>query len=318
MAGGDEEEPAAEEGAAAGGAVLDRDGLGSGKTTLLRHVLTAPHGLRVAVIQNELSAATGLEADTMVGPDGETFAKWLELANGCVCCEVRDELAKGIETLLELKGGFDYVLVETTGMADPGPVAESFWLDAELEGRLYLDGVVCVVDCENFDSEAVGGSMEACRQVGCADVIILNKASGGGGRSEGEAAGPAAPAASPSTASVAAAPALAQRAPSSRRPTAASTSVASSTSMPSVTATSRAPPAAFVGAAARLPLPAWGAAGRRCSNRPAWPPMVVLAPWQSTTTAAATTTRAVTRLPPTTTTTTAALPRRRRCRVRRV
>ena len=160
--------------------------LGSGKTTLLRHVLTAPHGLRVAVIQNELSAATGLEADTMVGPDGETFAKWLELANGCVCCEVRDELAKGIETLLELKGGFDYVLVETTGMADPGPVAESFWLDAELEGRLYLDGVVCVVDCENFDSEAVGGSMEACRQVGCADVIIFNKAAGGG---EGEGEG---------------------------------------------------------------------------------------------------------------------------------
>ena len=70
--------------------------LGAGKTTLLRHVLASPHGLKIAVIQNELSAAAGLEASTMVGPDGERFEKWLELANGCVCCEVRDELAAAI------------------------------------------------------------------------------------------------------------------------------------------------------------------------------------------------------------------------------
>ena len=116
--------------------------LGAGKSTLLHHVLASPHGLRIAVIQNELSAAAGLEASTMVGPNGERFEEWLELSNGCVCCAVRDDLVSAIEKLCELKGGFDYVLVETTGMADPGPVAESFWLDAELESPLRLDGIV--------------------------------------------------------------------------------------------------------------------------------------------------------------------------------
>ena len=116
--------------------------LGAGKTTLLRHVLSTPHGKRIAVIQNELSAVAGLEAQTMVGPDGEEFEEWLELANGCVCCAVRDDLVNAIERLMEIRGRFDYVLVETTGMADPGPVAESFWLDAELESPLRLDGIV--------------------------------------------------------------------------------------------------------------------------------------------------------------------------------
>lgn len=88
--------------------------LGSGKTTLLRHILASPHGLKIAVIQNELSAAAGLEATTMVGPDGEEFAGWLELANGCVCCEVRDELVKGVETLMRVRGRFDYVRTSHT------------------------------------------------------------------------------------------------------------------------------------------------------------------------------------------------------------
>ena len=147
--------------------------LGAGKTTLLRHVLASPHGLKIAVIQNELSASAGLEASTMVGPNGEEFANWLELANGCVCCEVRDELARGIERLMELKGAFDYVLVETTGMADPGPVAEQFWLDAELESPLKLDGIVAVVDAVHFWRHA--RDLETCRQVACADVILINK-----------------------------------------------------------------------------------------------------------------------------------------------
>ena len=147
--------------------------LGAGKTTLLRHVLASPHGLKIAVIQNELSASAGLEASTMVGPNGEEFANWLELANGCVCCEVREELARGIERLMELKGAFDYVLVETTGMADPGPVAEQFWLDAELESPLRLDGIVAVVDAVHFWRHA--RDFETCRQVGCADVILINK-----------------------------------------------------------------------------------------------------------------------------------------------
>lgn len=171
--------------------------LGAGKTTLLRHVLASPHGLKIAVIQNELSAAAGLEASTMVGPDGERFERWLELANGCVCCEVRDELAKGIETLMSFKGAFDYVLVETTGMADPGPVAESLWLDAELESPLRLDGVVTVVDAANYARNS--GLLEFCRQLGSADVVLLNKldalqqpAAGGAAVGDGDGSGAAA------------------------------------------------------------------------------------------------------------------------------
>jgi len=120
--------------------------LGAGKTTLLRHLLTEKHGLRIAVIQNELSATSGLEASTMQGPGGETFDRWMELANGCVCCEVRDELPFALERLMEAKGRFDYVLIETTGMADPGPVAASLWLDDALESPLELDGVITLVD----------------------------------------------------------------------------------------------------------------------------------------------------------------------------
>ena len=147
--------------------------LGAGKTTLLRHVLATPHGLRIAVIQNELSAVKGLETSTVVGPNGERFNEWLELANGCVCCAVRDDLVNGIEQLMAVRGRFDYILVETDGMADPGPVAESFWLDQELESPLRLDGIVCVVDAINLPRQLC--ELEACRQIGCADAIILNK-----------------------------------------------------------------------------------------------------------------------------------------------
>ena len=102
--------------------------LGAGKTTLLHHVLASPHGLRIAVIQNELSAAAGLEASTMVGPNGDRFDEWLELSNGCVCCAVRDDLVSAIERLMELRGRFDYVLVETTrqlGLDRPCPSSRS-------------------------------------------------------------------------------------------------------------------------------------------------------------------------------------------------
>ena len=102
--------------------------LGAGKTSLLRHVLTEPHGLKIAVVQNEMSAAVGLEEATVRGPNGEAFAEWMELANGCGCCAVRDDLVQCMEKLVERRS-FDYILIETTGMADPGPVAASFcWM----------------------------------------------------------------------------------------------------------------------------------------------------------------------------------------------
>ena len=147
--------------------------LGAGKSTLLKHVLATRHGLKIAVIQNELSATAGLEASTIRGPNGEEFAEWLELANGCVCCSVRDDFVNAIERLMEVKGRFDYVLIETTGMADPGPVAETFWLDAELESPLQLDGIVTLVDAQHLSRHL--GELEACRQIGCADALLLNK-----------------------------------------------------------------------------------------------------------------------------------------------
>lgn len=145
--------------------------LGAGKTSLLRHVLTEPHGLKIAVVQNELSAAVGLEEATVRGPNGEEFAEWMELANGCVCCAVRDDLVQCMEKLVQMKS-FDYVLIETTGMADPGPVAASFWLDDALESPLKLDGIVTVVDGHNLSKQL--GTLEACRQVSpCPNCVLL-------------------------------------------------------------------------------------------------------------------------------------------------
>lgn len=149
--------------------------LGAGKTSLLRHVLTEPHGLKIAVVQNEMSAAVGLEEATVRGPNGEAFAEWMELANGCVCCAVRDDLVQCMEKLVERRS-FDYILIETTGMADPGPVAASFWLDDELESPLKLDGIVTVVDGHNLSKQL--STMEACRQISSADCILLNKSDG--------------------------------------------------------------------------------------------------------------------------------------------
>ena len=147
--------------------------LGAGKTTLLRHVLSEPHGLKIAVIQNELSATAGLEASTVRGPNGECFDDWVELANGCVCCAVRDDLVVAIERLMEVKGRFDYVLVETTGMADPGPVAATFWVDDALESPLRLDGIVAVADAQHLHRQL--HTLECCRQVASADAVLLNK-----------------------------------------------------------------------------------------------------------------------------------------------
>lgn len=147
--------------------------LGSGKTTLLRHVLTVNHGRRIAVIQNEMAEETGIEAPSVTGADGQQFEEWVELANGCVCCSVKDDLVVALERLIEKRGHFDYILVETTGMADPGPVASVFWVDDELESPLYLDGIVTLVDAQNFTKHL--HQVEACRQVASADRVLLNK-----------------------------------------------------------------------------------------------------------------------------------------------
>uniref|UniRef100_A0A3Q3VLM6 CobW C-terminal domain-containing protein n=1 Tax=Mola mola TaxID=94237 RepID=A0A3Q3VLM6_MOLML len=145
--------------------------LGAGKTTLLNYILTEQHNKRIAVILNEFGEGSALEKSLAVSHAGELYEEWLELRNGCLCCSVKDNGLKAIENLMEKKGKFDYILLETTGLADPGAVASMFWVDADLGSDIYLDGNVPQLTEEKAD----GLVNEAARQVAVADVIIINK-----------------------------------------------------------------------------------------------------------------------------------------------
>jgi len=154
--------------------------LGSGKTTLLTYILTEQHSKKIAVILNEFGTESADEKSMSVGSGGELYSEWLELRNGCLCCSVKDNGVKAIENLMEKRGKFDYILLETTGLADPAPVAGMFWLDEELGADVYLDGVVTVVDSkhcmEQMKEVREGGALnEWLRQVGVADMIVVNK-----------------------------------------------------------------------------------------------------------------------------------------------
>lgn len=152
--------------------------LGAGKTTLLKFILSANHGKRIAVIENEFGEEIGVESLVAKdGNDGEVFDGFYELSNGCVCCSVRNDLVNTLEKLLERRDQFDYILVETTGMADPGKVASIFWVDDELEGRIYLDGIVTLVDAPRlpFHLRHPDTQREAAAQLAYADRILLNK-----------------------------------------------------------------------------------------------------------------------------------------------
>ncbi|XP_065735057.1 zinc-regulated GTPase metalloprotein activator 1A isoform X5 [Phocoena phocoena] len=154
--------------------------LGAGKTTLLNYILTEQHSKRIAVILNEFGEGSALEKSLAVSQDGELYEEWLELRNGCLCCSVKDSGLKAIENLMQKKGKFDYILLETTGLADPGAVASMFWVDAELGVDIYLDGIITVVDAKyglnHLAEEKPDGLInEASRQVALADIIILNK-----------------------------------------------------------------------------------------------------------------------------------------------
>ncbi|XP_022518351.2 COBW domain containing [Astyanax mexicanus] len=154
--------------------------LGAGKTTLLNYILTEQHSKRIAVILNEFGEGSALEKSLAVSQGGELYEEWLELRNGCLCCSVKDNGLKAIENLMEKKGKFDYILLETTGLADPGAVASMFWVDAELGSDLYLDGIVTVIDAKyglrHLTEEKPEGLInEAARQVALADLLIINK-----------------------------------------------------------------------------------------------------------------------------------------------
>ncbi|XP_071588449.1 zinc-regulated GTPase metalloprotein activator 1A-like isoform X2 [Heliangelus exortis] len=154
--------------------------LGAGKTTLLNYILTEQHNKRIAVILNEFGEGSALEKSLAISQGGELYEEWLELRNGCLCCSVKDNGVKAIENLMQRRGKFDYILLETTGLADPGAVASMFWVDSELGSDIYLDGIVSVVDAKHglqhlTEEKPEGLVNEACRQVALADLVIINK-----------------------------------------------------------------------------------------------------------------------------------------------
>src|SRR4030081_812351 len=119
--------------------------LGAGKTTLLNRILSEPHGKKYAVIVNEFGAI-GIDNELIVNADEEVF----EMNNGCICCTVRGDLIRVIGGLMKRAGGFDGILIETTGLADPGPVAQTFFVDPEIAARAKIDSIVTVVDAKHL------------------------------------------------------------------------------------------------------------------------------------------------------------------------
>ena len=143
--------------------------LGSGKTTLLNRILSEEHGKKIAVIENEYGEV-GIDQGLVINADEEVF----EMSNGCICCTVRGDLIRVLGNLMKRRDKFDYVLVETTGLADPGPVAQTFFMDDEIRDEFSLDGIVTLVDAAHIEQQ-LGRSDESSEQVAFADVLILNK-----------------------------------------------------------------------------------------------------------------------------------------------
>ncbi|MGB6444671.1 MAG: GTP-binding protein [Xanthobacteraceae bacterium] len=143
--------------------------LGAGKTTLLNRILSEPHGKKYAVIVNEFGEI-GIDNDLVVGADEEVF----EMNNGCICCTVRGDLVRILDGLMRRKGKFDAIIVETTGLADPAPVAQTFFIDENVGKKTRLDAVVTVADAK-WLTERLKDAPEAKNQIAFADVILLNK-----------------------------------------------------------------------------------------------------------------------------------------------
>jgi G3E family GTPase len=143
--------------------------LGAGKTTLLNRILSENHGKKYAVIVNEFGEI-GIDNDLIIGADEEVF----EMNNGCVCCTVRGDLVRIIEGLMKRKGKFDAIILETTGLADPAPVAQTFFVDEDVREKTSLDAVVTVADAK-WLSARLKDAPEAKNQIAFADVIVLNK-----------------------------------------------------------------------------------------------------------------------------------------------
>ncbi|KMZ66853.1 Cobalamin synthesis protein P47K [Zostera marina] len=155
--------------------------LGSGKSTLVNYVLNAKHGKKIAVILNEFGEEIGVErAMINEGDEGALIEEWVELANGCVCCTVKHSLVQALEQLVQRKDRLDHILLETTGLANPAPLASILWLDEQLESAVILDAIITVVDARNIfkqlsEYKESSTFSEAFQQIVFADVIIVNK-----------------------------------------------------------------------------------------------------------------------------------------------
>jgi G3E family GTPase len=143
--------------------------LGSGKTTLLNRILSEKHGKRIAVIENEFGEV-GVDSELVIGAEEELF----ETNNGCICCTVRGDLLRILGQLMKRRDKFDYIIIETTGMADPGPVAQTFFLDDELKNQFSLDAIVTMIDAKHFELH-VDSLAEPAEQVAFADLVLVNK-----------------------------------------------------------------------------------------------------------------------------------------------
>jgi G3E family GTPase len=143
--------------------------LGAGKTTLLNRILSEPHGKKYAVVVNEFGEI-GIDNDLVVGVDEEVF----EMNNGCICCTVRGDLVRILDGLMRRKGKFDGIIVETTGLADPAPVAQTFFVDENVGRKTRLDAVVTVADAK-WLKDRLQDAPEAKNQIAFADVILINK-----------------------------------------------------------------------------------------------------------------------------------------------
>jgi G3E family GTPase len=143
--------------------------LGAGKTTLLNRILSENHGKKYAVIVNEFGEI-GIDNDLVVGADEEVF----EMNNGCICCTVRGDLIRILSGLMKRKDKFDSIVIETTGLADPAPVAQTFFVDDDVRQRTHLDSITTVVDAKHV-LDNLEDSHEAAEQIAFADVILLNK-----------------------------------------------------------------------------------------------------------------------------------------------
>ena len=143
--------------------------LGSGKTTLLNNILKNKHGKRIAVIENEFGD-TDIDSDLLIGKSDEIF----EMKNGCICCSVRSDLIETLNRLMNRQDKFDYVVIEGTGLASPGPVAQAFLLENEINQSLFLDGIITLIDSKNAWNHLKDVEV-AWEQIAFSHVLLLNK-----------------------------------------------------------------------------------------------------------------------------------------------